>query len=815
MKSGIISIFLIVILSFPCLAAMQEDSGEFRQTMFTGGEHHANVLVRELYIDPACLNAVTKGRKLTLIYSRRKPEFNYNSIVIAETDSKNKVYEENKFLAVSDRISGMVTFQGTGAFAPYKCCMLVDWNTAWKLNEADGNVKNGELHFMSDINTNYATKSKYSPTLALYTGIIVDSDVVAIPASKFDNTTKFPFLKEKFASPAADNNQNTSATAADSYIININSQNDFNGLDAALKNAIKAKKKLIRVVFNGGTFFFKQNSNNAHIRINYDCSNVEIDFVGNGSTIIGESSALQMESRRKGYYVYKVLEPEIHKTILVDDNGRFVTDFYGDIHEMKTLVQPQKVKMAGSNGTTTTALKIPNTLGKLDKDGFDDMYIQVYADYYSQIYKVVKTTSDTNHTNLYFLPTAIEGTYNTGNNNGDWPENNRHRYNKRFYPCFRMINNPGECPVAYYKSGKLYSTKENVHLCNATRFLSVETSVKALSVSGFKFMGNKCGEGNSEIEKKGLISITSGTGKKHIHDCEFHNIRSTAIYAANSQDICIQNNKFGHYYKSGIYFDGCTNSRIIENEFSDGNLRHSNDGSVVVHNSECHIAHNKLTNYGYMGIGVGTWHKAKMVEGRTIIVEFNELYMTPEYRKSLACVPLFDGGAIYTWTKNSNTIIRHNFISGHSGGCDNRGIFCDDGTFNVKLYGNMIINTKNSYSIDLRYVDTRSKAGGPPINNLGNVVFNNIVDGICRYEDNAEATNQRSIKGRNLVLTEKNTPSWYNKFQFFNDDNLEADNILTHCKIGEQEVTLPSRMRGKLQGLGLSNFILSHFRYEK
>ena len=127
----------------------------------------------------------------------------------------------------------------------------------------------------------------------------------------------------------------------------------------------------------------------------------------------------------------------------------------------------------------------------------------------------------------------------------------------------------------------------------------------------------------------------------------------------------------------------------------------------------------------------------------------------------------------------------------------------------------MIINTKNSYSIDLRYVDTRSKAGGPPINNLGNVVFNNIVDGICRYEDNAEAANQRSIKGRNLVLTEKNTPSWYNKFQFFNDDNLEADNILTHCKIGEQEVTLPSKMRGKLQGLGLSNFILSHFRYEK
>ena len=33
---------------------------------------------------------------------------------------------------------------------------------------------------------------------------------------------------------------------------------------------------------------------------------------------------------------------------------------------------------------------------------------------------------------------------------------------------------------------------------------------------------------------------------------------------------------------------------------------------------------------------------------------------------------------------------------------DNRGIFCDDGASNISIYGNVILNTPNSYCIDLR-----------------------------------------------------------------------------------------------------------------
>ena len=470
------------------MATLQDINERMRTTVFTEGEHYANVFVRELFVEPECLGVVTPGRKLSIIYARDKQVFGYNSIVIAETDSSNTIYENNRFVAIGEMCS-VITFIGEGGFSTFKCYIIVNWDTTWSLNQIDGNVNNGELYFTSEINVSVASKIEFSPTIAAWLKS-PEYTTKVLPATIF-LTQQSDILNERGSFPL--NSSNGTLTEDNTCNIYIDSQEAFENLYLNIYNATLNNKTIVNIVFDGGTYFFRYNSGNAFIDIN-----------------------------------------------------------------------------------------------------------------------------------------------------------------------------------------------DNV----------------------------------------------------------FNNV-------------------------------------------------------------------DKLTDYGYIGIGVGTWYGSPLAIDRKIIVEFNELYMNPEYRSKYSCVPLLDGGAIYTWTKNTNTIIRYNFISGHSGAWNNRGIFCDDGSNHIKLYGNLIINTNNSFSIDLRYEDNNNN------NNEGNIILNNIIDGIYRFEgkQSAGVGNEPSIKGRNLLLAEHYSPQKHNICRYIEDSDMENDNVLLCCRIKEHEVLLPYDMRNKLYNLNLPEFILSHIRF--
>ena len=93
-----------------------------------------------------------------------------------------------------------------------------------------------------------------------------------------------------------------------------------------------------------------------------------------------------------------------------------------------------------------------------------------------------------------------------------------------------------------------------------------------------------------------------------------------------------------------------------------------------------------------------------------------------------------DAGAIYTYTKMDDVTIRGNYIHDYTGTNDYRGIFCDDGAQNIKIYGNIIHNVKGSYDIDLRYTSGADVAKNVPDFNTNNLVYDNIMDGYYRYE---------------------------------------------------------------------------------
>ncbi|MBR1543173.1 MAG: hypothetical protein IJ628_11260 [Bacteroidaceae bacterium] len=128
-----------------------------------------------------------------------------------------------------------------------------------------------------------------------------------------------------------------------------------------------------------------------------------------------------------------------------------------------------------------------------------------------------------------------------------------------------------------------------------------------------------------------------------------------------------------------------------------------------------------------------------------------------------------DSGAIYTWTQNDGIIIRYNYIHDYTGAGDNRGIFCDDGSGNLSIYGNAVLNTPNSYSIDSRRAKDQ-KAGLR--NNNRNFMAYNVVDNGVRFMGYS-LEERHCRKGSNLVLSnnkDKNVSNQFDKIERMDED---------------------------------------------
>lgn len=142
------------------------------------------------------------------------------------------------------------------------------------------------------------------------------------------------------------------------------------------------------------------------------------------------------------------------------------------------------------------------------------------------------------------------------------------------------------------------------------------------------------------------------------------------------------------------------------------------------------------------------------------IIEKNEIGYSEEYFASYEQNTVMDAGAIYLWTQNDDAIIRYNYISNYAGVKDYRGIFCDDGASNFTIYGNIIVNTPSSFSIDSRrVVDYNADIY---IMNRNNCIIYNIVDSGIKLEGRDGINN--CMAGGNVTLTQPNKKSDLNLY---------------------------------------------------
>ena len=132
-------------------------------------------------------------------------------------------------------------------------------------------------------------------------------------------------------------------------------------------------------------------------------------------------------------------------------------------------------------------------------------------------------------------------------------------------------------------------------------------------------------------------------------------------------------------------------------------------------------------------------------------MEDNEIYMTEAFRRKPMRM-LIDSGAIYIWTQNAGTIIRHNYIHDIYGPHGNRGIFGDDGVLGVRIEDNLVLDVHPSMCIDIRKRHKVQRIRGSKVEkaNVANRVTGNVVNGRCRLY--VRKDDPESYLGENLNL---------------------------------------------------------------
>ena len=291
------------------------------------------------------------------------------------------------------------------------------------------------------------------------------------------------------------------------------------------------------------------------------------------------------------------------------------------------------------------------------------------------------------------------------------------------------------------------------YICDAQSFLwAVGVRLKSFEINGFTFLGNKT---MGDLESSSCSYLVFNNCKAEsitVQDCCFIGQNSRVIAISKTDNVHILDSKFYNNFRYGITeYNSCKNTEIINNYFEENGEDLSYDRCISCSGSNYYIANNSFINYGYCGISVGLYYTASIENEPSGVVEYNTLLYTDERMKELWRYSIMDSGAIYTWTQNIKSIIRFNRIQNYGGVSFNNGIYCDDGTKGVSIYGNIITGIVNGSAIHLR----RFSIADPYVGrgNISNSIHNNVIEGNYVFEGN-ECEND-CFKGENYVLTKE------------------------------------------------------------
>lgn len=380
-----------------------------------------------------------------------------------------------------------------------------------------------------------------------------------------------------------------------------------------------------------------------------------------------------------------------------------------------------------------------------DMHNIQNAFIMIPAWYQSFIYPISKIESDY----IYFTADNLKISYNKGYN-----VNNDYNYGKKGIR-YKLSNvETGEDFVRVVDNKVLLPPGVNSAWEGKTHtVVSIKNcSIKTLELINIQFFG-----GGFSLYSP-LISISDTKAKRTtIQNCIFSGIRGNVIKISSSPNVQVCNNSFEHCYYNGVLSDNTSaNIRVTKNVFRSMGDKMLASFCILCNGENYYIADNRIIDYGYGGISVGEWYGNKLQKPSYGLVENNELIYSDSYIADIDNHGIMDGGAIYISTKNDGAIVRYNIIRNYTGIKDNRGIFCDDGAYNLQIYGNVITGEYNSFCIDSRRVKnveaSKAPEAGIERSNINIIIRDNVVEGPIRFEGHEDSDNGCYSSG-NYILS--------------------------------------------------------------
>ena len=410
-------------------------------------------------------------------------------------------------------------------------------------------------------------------------------------------------------------------------VIDIKNQNDFNALQQHLIQAIDNGEVSIIIRLRPGTYVYTENFviiegvNNPllNIRIDGDRAIIVPDgkYYHNGDTYQGVFST--SNSWLNGDQDITIWSNVFFSDKLVEIVS--IDDKYCRIHSSSTL----------SND-----------------DSCQNAFIMIPHWFRTGVYKVDKVKDGY----IYFTATDLaKSSLKEGFNIND--DYNYHTV----YPRYKLCNLGELTNRVSILNGKVFLPQNvtEVYEGRATRFLALKNClIHSLEISGVKFRGSRF---TSYVS---FLSFDSVDAKKvRVTECEFRGLRSNIVSLSETSNVSFDNCLFEDCYSYGIVADNRSeNTQIIGSTFRMMGKGMQNTFSVICSGKNYLIQNNLFQDFGYGGIGVGSWHGVQQTKESCGIVENNHLYYTEKYQDAIMEHSIMDGGAIYAWTLNDGAIIR-------------------------------------------------------------------------------------------------------------------------------------------------------------
>lgn len=508
-------------------------------------------------------------------------------------------------------------------------------------------------------------------------------------------------------------------------IIRIGTQAEWDGLGDILKNELEKGERYIKFCVQAKELLLPLKPHSI-LNLNYPDANIKI--VAINTTLLPEGKTFSYNDEdaiSNGHFWSLPYNNFNYNDIIIDKSGNELP-----LREDVKRVSENIIKVHGIKNSIDQddIWKFKVELPDLTEEKCKDFYVLMTRDWTSARHKVVKVQEGWLY---YHLDT--EDLHSDRNPNVDLIQYG-------LLPRYRLINNPVGKGV-HYVGGRIYvpCKYKKIHINKGGYLFHMgDCHFNSFELTGFNFNGLGC----CPI---GVYHSTFKVGM-FIHHNVFTNLSSLAVSAAWNENVVINDNTICNTRVNAIESSG-KNSTIRGNHLKNIGWM-LNTRAIISGGENVHICDNIIEDFNYAAIACGSRAATRDSVRLTYIIERNLIRYSKEYKNNYHTHTLADGGAIYIGPQCTRGIIRNNVIEDIIGIHSNRGIFLDDGAKNLAIYGNMIINTGNSYDIDLRYSNSLSKE--IPDFNSYNCVFHNIITGGYRFED--AGANSHCIGGQNLLL---------------------------------------------------------------